>query len=88
VSRENATAPPWRGAGADLGGVLGELDHAQGRHEDARAALHEALRLFCELDMPAEEAATIRTLEALGDDGSHAHGASRPATTHAVPPTA
>jgi tetratricopeptide (TPR) repeat protein/transcriptional regulator with XRE-family HTH domain len=46
--------------------ALGELDHAQGRHQDARAALREALRLFCQLDMPAEETATLRILEALG----------------------
>jgi tetratricopeptide (TPR) repeat protein len=51
--------------------ALGELDHAQGRHDQARAAIREALRLFCELDMPAEEAATLRVLAALGDDSFH-----------------
>jgi tetratricopeptide (TPR) repeat protein len=47
--------------------ALGELDHAEGRHHHARAALGEALRLFCELDMPAEETATLRVLEAVGE---------------------
>jgi tetratricopeptide (TPR) repeat protein/transcriptional regulator with XRE-family HTH domain len=64
--------------------ALGELDHAQGRHDQARAALCEALRLFCELDMPAEEVATLRALDALGDDGpTHDHAAPR--TAHTAP---
>lgn len=66
--------------------ALGELDHARGHHDDARAALREALRLFRELDMPAEEAATIRALAALDGDGNRGHGTTRPAPTHAVPP--
>jgi tetratricopeptide (TPR) repeat protein/transcriptional regulator with XRE-family HTH domain len=53
--------------------ALGELDHAQGRHDHARAMLSEALRLFCELDMPAEEAATTRALAALNDDRQTHH---------------
>jgi tetratricopeptide (TPR) repeat protein len=48
--------------------ALGELHHAQGRHDQARAALREALRLFREMDMPAEEAATVQALAALDDD--------------------
>lgn len=48
---------------------LGELYHTEGRHDDARAALHEALRVFRDLGIPAEEAATLRALVALGDDG-------------------
>jgi tetratricopeptide (TPR) repeat protein/transcriptional regulator with XRE-family HTH domain len=48
---------------------LGELDSAQGRHDHARARLREALRLFCQLDIPAEETVTRRALAALG---SHA----------------
>jgi hypothetical protein len=47
--------------------ALGELDQAEGRHHHARAALREALRLFRELDMPAEETATLRILEAAGE---------------------
>jgi transcriptional regulator with XRE-family HTH domain/tetratricopeptide (TPR) repeat protein len=63
---------PWRDSGFPfLRGwalrALGELDHAEGRHHDARAALRAALRLFCELDMPAEETATRRILEAVGE---------------------
>jgi tetratricopeptide (TPR) repeat protein/transcriptional regulator with XRE-family HTH domain len=54
--------------------ALGELHHAQGRYDDARAALREALRLFRELDIPIEEAATLRALVTLDDDGSHTHG--------------
>jgi tetratricopeptide (TPR) repeat protein len=57
--------------------ALGELHHAQGCHHDARAALREALRLFRELDIPIEEAATLRALVAVDDDGSHAHGTTR-----------
>ncbi|HEX6676580.1 MAG TPA: tetratricopeptide repeat protein [Actinomycetes bacterium] len=48
--------------------ALGELHGAQGRNDQARAAIREALRLFCELDMPAEEAVTLRALAALGQE--------------------
>jgi tetratricopeptide (TPR) repeat protein len=51
---------------------LGELHHAQGRNDHARAATREALRLFCQLDIPAEETITRRALAALGD-----HAATR-----------
>jgi tetratricopeptide (TPR) repeat protein len=49
---------------------LGELYSAQGRHDDARAALRAALRLFRDLDIPAEQAVALRALAALDDDGS------------------
>jgi tetratricopeptide (TPR) repeat protein len=47
--------------------ALGELDQANGHQDRARAALGEALRLFCELDMPAEEAATVQALESVSE---------------------
>jgi tetratricopeptide (TPR) repeat protein/transcriptional regulator with XRE-family HTH domain len=49
--------------------ALGELHHAQGCHDHAHATLRGALRVFRELDIPVEEAATLRALAALGDDG-------------------
>jgi tetratricopeptide (TPR) repeat protein/transcriptional regulator with XRE-family HTH domain len=64
---------------------LGELDYAQGRHDQAPRALREALHLFSKLGIPAEEAATLRALAALGDDGSHASG--HPRLPHRTPPT-
>jgi tetratricopeptide (TPR) repeat protein/transcriptional regulator with XRE-family HTH domain len=67
--------------GLALRGV-GELHSAQGRHDDACAALREALRLFCELGIPAEEAVTRRLLVALGDDGNRTHACK----AHASPP--
>jgi tetratricopeptide (TPR) repeat protein len=54
--------------------ALGELHHAQGHHHDARTMLREALRLFGELGIPIEEAATIRALAALDEGGDHPHG--------------
>ena len=53
---------------------LGELDHAQGRHDHARQALCEALRLFRELGIPAEQKATLRALKALDDNASRTPG--------------
>jgi tetratricopeptide (TPR) repeat protein/transcriptional regulator with XRE-family HTH domain len=49
--------------------ALGELHHAHGHRDHARTALREALTLFRQLDIPIEEAITVRTLGALGDDG-------------------
>jgi len=57
--------------------ALGELHHAQGRHDHARAMLRGALRAFRDLDIPVEEAVTLRALAALGDDG-HTHPAAHP----------
>jgi tetratricopeptide (TPR) repeat protein/transcriptional regulator with XRE-family HTH domain len=65
--------------------ALGELHAAQGRHDEARAALREALRLFGELDIPIEEAATLRALVALDGDGSHPRGDAHSSKTHASP---
>jgi tetratricopeptide (TPR) repeat protein/transcriptional regulator with XRE-family HTH domain len=65
---------------------LGELDHAQGRHDHARQALHEALRLFGELGIPAEQAATRQALAALADDRSHTRGHPHLSTVHAPLP--
>ena len=63
--------------------ALGELDHAHGHHGRARTALREALRLLRELDIPIEEAITVRALVALGDDGcTHAHPTPPPGTPH------
>ncbi len=66
--------------------ALGELDHAQGRHDHAQAALRRALRLFQELDIPAEETVTLRILVALGDDGNRTHGNAHCSKTNASPP--
>jgi len=65
---------------------LGELYSAQGRHDDARAALRAALRLFRDLDMPAEEAATLRALVELGEDGNRTHGDAHSSKARASPP--
>jgi tetratricopeptide (TPR) repeat protein len=63
--------------------ALGELDHAHGHHDRARTALREALHLFRELDIPIEEAITVRTLVTLGDNGcTHPH----PVIARASPP--
>ena len=43
--------------------------HAHGHRDRARTALREALTLFRQLDIPIEEAITVRALGALGDDG-------------------
>jgi uncharacterized protein HemY len=51
--------------------ALGELSHTDGHHQDARAAFREALRLFAELDIPAEEAMAMQALAALDDDRGH-----------------
>ena len=66
--------------------ALGELYSGQGRHDDARAALREALRLFRDLDIPAEEAVALRTLLALGEDGDRAHGNAHSSKARASPP--
>jgi tetratricopeptide (TPR) repeat protein len=65
---------------------LGELYSAQGCHDDARAALREALRMFGDLDMRAEEAVTLRTLLALGEDGNRTHGDAHSSKARASPP--
>jgi tetratricopeptide (TPR) repeat protein/transcriptional regulator with XRE-family HTH domain len=82
---------PWEDSGHHyLRGMalraLGELDHAHGHHDRARTALREALRLFRELDIPIEEAVTVRALVAFGDDG-HTHDHAHPAASHPSPPS-
>jgi tetratricopeptide (TPR) repeat protein/transcriptional regulator with XRE-family HTH domain len=64
--------------------ALGELDRAHGRHHHARAALQQALRVFRELDIPAEEAMTERALAALDGDGA-THPDAHPARARAAP---
>ncbi len=66
---------------------LGELDGARGRHTRARARLRESLRLFCQLDIPAEETVTRRALAALGER-HHAHGRAHSKAHASLPPMA
>lgn len=81
-----AGPPLFRASGAGRSALSGELYYAQGHHHDARATLREALRLFRELGLPAEETLTLRTLVALGDDGDRTHGDAHCPKAHASGP--